>query len=139
MWEMLIGIIAALLSGIAVFISVHTFYATKRDSAYSSFDEAYMMLLTAALEHPHLRNMEYTKDYKNKFSKEDLIRYEIYAHMCWNFCETIYDKSDKHLIKTWLSAIYIENQFHRGWFEENKEEDKFKKEFTNFILKEFPK
>lgn len=60
-------------------------------------------------------------------------RYETYAFICWNFCETIYDKMDDDLMRTWSVVIENENRLHRRWFEQAENQSKFKKEFRDFI------
>jgi hypothetical protein len=53
--------------------------------------------------------------------------------MCWNFCETIYDKKDKRLMRTWLVVLEEERNLHLQWINQPENERKFKPEFLLYI------
>ena len=69
------------------------------------------------------------------FSGDQKIKYELYAFMCWNFCETVFDKQDKELMKTWAVIIQSESQLHAKWFEKLENYDKFKPSFRKYVAK----
>lgn len=76
--------------------------------------------------------------YINSFSENEKIKYEIYAFISWNFCETIFDKGDVELMKTWSVVIDTENSLHRKWFDNPENTNKFKESFRLHILNILP-
>lgn len=132
-----------ILSSIALGFSIFQFWLMRRRTAYTNFDTCYNSLLRDALKDPDFRNAEYTKDYKNKFKPEDVWRYEIYAFMCLNFCETIWDQSDSRIFRTWKCIVELELELHRNWLDHggkttNENHAKFKKEFTDRAFLQHP-
>jgi hypothetical protein len=91
-----------------------------------------MDLLRVGLERPHLRKVSATRN------QDQQDEYEIYALMVWSFVETIHDRamSDPELLETWRSAMDIENNLHRAWFD-RQEEYKFKPAFRHYIHETF--
>ena len=53
--------------------------------------------------------------------------------MSWNFLETLLDKGDENLLKTWLPVIKHESIIHLEWFYKAENQAKFKIEFINQI------
>jgi hypothetical protein len=90
------------------------------------------------MENPSFRNSALTNDYLNKFSGDEKIKYEIYAFITWNFCETIIDKGDVELMKTWFVVIETENSLHRKWFDNPENSAKFKESFRKHIQSILP-
>jgi hypothetical protein len=125
--------LSTLLAATAILIYIHFWIKDKRINSYNVFDSLYQDILKTGLEYPQFRNPEKTKDYKNSFSENQLIQYEIYAYMCWNFCETIYDKKDKRLMRTWLVVLEEERNLHLQWINQPENERKFKPEFLLYI------
>jgi len=125
--------LSTLLAATAILIYIHFWIKDKRINSYNVFDSLYQDILKTGLEYPEFRNPEKTRDYKNSFSENQLIQYEIYAYMCWNFCETIYDKKDKRLMRTWLVVLEEERNLHLQWINQPENERKFKPEFLLYI------
>lgn len=125
--------LSTLLAATAILIYIHFWIKDKRINSYNVFDSLYQDILKTGLEFPQFRNAEKTKDYKNSFSEDQLIQYEIYAFMCWNFCETVYDKKDKRLMRTWLVVLEEERNLHLQWIYQPENERKFKPEFLLYI------
>jgi len=125
--------LSTLLAATAILIYIHFWIKDKRINSYNVFDSLYQDILKTGLEYPEFRNPEKTKDYKSSFSENQLIQYEIYAYMCWNFCETIYDKKDKRLMRTWLVVLEEERNLHLQWINQPENERKFKPEFLLYI------
>lgn len=92
-WELLVSSTATLLAAIAILLYIILWYKDKKISNYDVFDSIYLDILKTGLEYPQLRIIEYINTYK-ELPPEDQIRYETYAFICWNFCETIFDKGD---------------------------------------------
>ena len=69
-----------------------------------------MDIMEESLKYPYLRDPNKTRYYDSVLFGEDKLRYEIYAHMVWNICETAYDR--KKIDKTWLPAIKDEKKLH---------------------------
>ncbi len=102
----LINIIIGAFSGFALILSLYTYYYSKREKIYADLDDLYLELLKLGVQYPKFRNPKYTKNYKESFKNEDeLIRYETYAFISWNICETIYDRKDEALFETWKPVI----------------------------------
>jgi hypothetical protein len=93
----------------------------------------YLDILKTGIEHPHLRDLQRTADYKNAFNHQEQLQYEAYAFICWNFIETIYDRGDDELFITWMPALKAETQLHNSWFYMPENQGKFKDAFKNFV------
>ena len=135
--NLIVGSCSTLLSATAIFLYIILWYKDKQHSDYDTFDSLYLEILKTGIEYPKLRNPDYIQDYKTMQS-EDRIRYESYAFIVWNFCETIFDKSDESLLKTWIGVLETENHLHRSWFEAPENGHIFKDEFKAFIHEKFP-
>lgn len=105
----------------------------KENANYDIFDTTYLEILKTGMEYPKFRNPNYTKDYKNADDENEIIRYELYAFICWNFCETIIDKGDSALLETWGVAIEVEKSLHETWFNAEENKSKFKASFREKI------
>ncbi len=128
--------LSTLLSAIAIFLYIVLWYKDKTHSNYDVFDATYLDILKTGMDNPEFRNPTYTKNYKN-LADNERIRYETYAFICWNFCETIVDKGDKNLMKTWGVVIEAENALHRTWFDSPENKSKFKEEFITYIANNY--
>jgi len=134
-WNLIVDSVATLLAAAAILIYVIFWFRDKTTNSYDVFDATYMELLKIAMDNPSFRNPEMTQDYETAFSGDQKIRYELYAFMCWNFCETIFDKQDKELMKTWSVIIESESKLHLVWFANPENNNKFKRSFKEYILK----
>ena len=76
-----------------------------------------------------------TQEYENAFSGDQKIRCELYAFMSWNFYETVCDKQDKELLRTWSIIIESESQLHAKWFENPSNTTKFKSSFREYVAR----
>lgn len=121
----------------ALVVSFFTFRMQRADTSYSDIDETYFNLLKIALTNPDLRNYEKTSTfYKQPYDSPFRMQYEIYAYMCWNLAETIFDREKDgrgrfHLSSTWFPVIVEENRLHYSWFKHNLR--LFKAEFQRFV------
>lgn len=132
-------ILMGMFSGSAIILSIYTYYRSKREQSYADIDSLYMEILKLGMEYPKFRNLKYTVNYKNEIKDEDeLNRYETYAFITWNLCETIYDRKDKELDETWRPVIEAENKLHRKWFDNQENYHKFKDKFREYIQNNFP-
>ena len=137
-WTLLVSSTATILSAVAIFLSVILWYRQRIHETYNVFDATYLDILKIAIKNPHFRNPKVTKYYSSAFSDNDRIKYETYAFICWNFCETIFDKGDKELMKTWAIVIETENKIHRNWFDAEENINKFKDNFKAYITNNYP-
>jgi hypothetical protein len=128
-----VGSTSTLLSAIAIYLYIVLWKKDKTDGAYDVFDATYKDILSIAIDNPELRNNELTNKYSDVFSGNDRIKYETYAFMSLNFCETLFDKGNEELMKTWKTVINIEYALHKNWLENPTNKDKFKRDFINFI------
>lgn len=132
-WNLLVDSVATLLAAVAILLYVIFWFRDKTTNSYDVFDATYMELLKIAMDNPSFRNPEYTLHYETAFVGDEKIKYELYAFMCWNFCETIFDKQDKELMKTWKVIIESESQLHLKWFKNPNNNAKFKSSFREYI------
>jgi hypothetical protein len=128
--------LSTLLAAIAILLYIVLWFKDKTQNNYDVFDAVYLDILKTGMDNPEFRNPAYTRNYKN-LADNDKIRYETYAFICWNFCETIVDKGDKNLMKTWGVVIETENALHRTWFDSPENRSKFKEEFISYILQNY--
>jgi hypothetical protein len=124
-----VGSTSTLLSAIAIYLYIVLWKKDKTDGSYDVFDATYKDILAIAIDNPELRNSEFTSKYTEVFSGNDLIKYETYAFMSMNFCETLFDKGNQELMKTWGVVLNIEYNLHKKWLNDPKNRGKFKKEF----------
>lgn len=135
--NLIVSSISTILSATAIFLYIVLWYRDKSSNDYDTFDALYLDILKVGLEYPELRSLSYSSNYKN-LPENEKIRYESYAFICWNFCETIFDKSDSELMKTWIGVLRTETKLHRQWFEASENKHIFKDEFHAFVQSNFP-
>jgi hypothetical protein len=128
-----VGSTSTLLSAFAIYLYIVLWKKDKTDGSYDVFDSFYKDILFKGMEHPELRNPTYTKDYQNKFSDNELVRYETYAFLTFNFCETLYDRGNENLLHTWQDVIFVEMHLHSNWLNHPDNQKKYKKEFLDFL------
>jgi len=138
LWNLIVSSAATILAAIAILLYIMLWYREKSDKSYEVFDATYLDILKTAIEYPSFRNSSLTNDYENLFKGDEKIRYEIYAFICWNFCETIFDKGDDELMETWSVVLDTENSLHRKWFDNPENTGKFKESFRQFISDKYP-
>jgi hypothetical protein len=132
--------ISALFALFSVFIAYYVYKSNSVDTSYLDIDKQYADLLKLSLDEADFRNYEatsmfYKLDQTNIFKK----KYHIYANLCWNLVETIYDRQkDKkgrfRISETWLPVIFEENRLHYTWFKHNVR--LFKPDFQKFVSSE---
>lgn len=137
-WNLVVSSTATILSAIAILLYIILWYKDKSNNSYDIFDATYLDILKTGMENPSFRNPILTNDYKKKFSENEKLKYEIYAFISWNFCETIFDKGDVELMKTWYVVIETENSLHRKWFDNPENTNKFKESFRLHIQNILP-
>ena len=136
--EQIINYVSITISLLSLLVSVIVFYLTQKSSGYLEVDRQYQSLLAMSLSNPKLRDVRYTKkykDYKNS-DVEFYHSYSAYAYMIWNFIETIADvsktkKAFSKIDNVWFPVIIEENRLHYSWFVDN--ERLFRRDFVNFI------
>ena len=127
------------LSLIAFAFSIFTYRRSRRERFYADIDSMYLGILKIGIDHPEFVNPKNTTDYMKRFKDEnELLRYETYAYIVWNLCETIYDRRDDDLFNTWRTVIVAENKLHRKWLDDPENHHKFKGEFLKYVQHEFP-
>jgi hypothetical protein len=131
--NLIVSSVSTILAGIAILLYIILWKKEKESSNYEIFDTFYLDILKTGMEYPKFRNPNYTKNYKNNEDEDEIIRYEMYAFICWNFCETIIDKDDKALFETWGVAIQVEKSLHETWFNAEENKSKFKSSFREKI------
>lgn len=137
-WNLVVSSTATILAAIAILLYIIMWYKDKSSNSYDIFDATYLDILKIGMENPSFRNPILTNEYLNKFSDDEKIKYEIYAFITWNFCETIIDKGDSELMETWHVVIETENSLHRKWFDNPENSNKFKESFILHIQNILP-
>lgn len=137
-WNLVVSSTATILAGIAILLYIIMWHKDKSVNSYDTFDATYLDILKTGMENPSFRNPILTNNYLNSFSENEKIKYEIYAFISWNFCETIFDKGDNELMKTWSVVIDVENSLHRKWFDNPDNTNKFKESFRLNIQNNLP-
>lgn len=109
----------------------------QHHKTYTELDNLYFEALKLGMQDSRFRDYDYTSSYKTRFSGGDRIRYETYAYIMWNICETAYDNTRKDASnkKTWEPIIREENRLHRAWFRDSTTVTniKFKTEFVAYV------
>lgn len=141
--------------------AVFTWVLTRNAAIYANFDTLYKEILNIGLSYPSFRDPDKTAKYREHFNGEERIRYETYAYMVFNFCETVADSLDFYsgrpnrildrveshfcrflpfiadrewLKKTWTPVLVYEKSLHGRWLADQKGGVRFKEEFLNWIL-----
>lgn len=136
----IISISSAIFALLSVFISYYIYNSSKIDTSYLDIDNQYAELLKLGLNDPDLRDYTKTSMFYKLDSADNFKRkYHIYAYMCWNLVETIYDRQkDKNgrfkLSETWIPVMFEENRLHYTWYKHNLR--LFKPEFQKFVTGE---
>ena len=118
----------------ALLVTLRTFSKSLTISHYAELDRMYGELLKLAIDKPHLRDPD------AKRTDEQQRQYEYYAHLSWCVVEAIHDRAeDAHLLSIWRTAIEIENNLHREWFDRPENAYMFRPAFREYIAKNFPK
>ena len=144
---------------IALLVGLPAWVLTRNAALYANFDTLYQQVLEKGVENPAFRNPAKTKQYTN-FEPDEKARYETYAYMVFNACETIADglgfyrsrrrrllefletvvcpflpiiADRKWLRKTWLPVLMAEKKLHGAWLEKQEAGIRFKKEFLDLM------
>lgn len=123
------------MAAIAILLYIVFWYKEKTSNNYDVFDSLYVDLLKTGLEFPSFRNKNETIIYLEKFQGNELIQYDIYAYLSWNFIETILDKGNDKLLITWLPVIKLKASLHEKWFFQPENQLKFKPLFVEQVNK----
>jgi len=93
-------------------------------------------VLTGAMDNPEFRDqIEIEKFWKKETTKFNYAKYDIYAEMCMNMVETIYDgalDNDKNKV-TYAPTTVWEIILHGKWFSDDSNRSKFKEKFREFV------
>lgn len=136
----IISVVSVIFALMSVIITYYIYHASRIDTSYLDIDKQYSDLLELGLNEPDLRDYTKTSMFY-KLNPEDNFKrkYHIYAYMCWNLIETIFDRQrDKKgrfkLSETWLPVMFEENRLHYTWFKHNSR--LFKSDFQKFVTSE---
>lgn len=107
----------------------------QRNTYYATLDRTYFDIQRAIIDNPHL-----ARPALDGKTPEQVVQYDAFAFMTWNFVETIYDYAidgdDPQLRKTWECVVMYEAKLHGAWFKELRNQPKFKKSFRDWIARE---
>jgi hypothetical protein len=131
-WDAISSIMAVLATGMACFAliySVKTYKKTMQTVHYGEIDKMYFEILKESLSKPHLSKGTFHRN------ETEILEYDIYAFILWNFLESIYDRceEDKELQKTWYPILEVEAINHKHWIELSENKIKFKDSFLQFV------
>lgn len=136
-WNLVVSSLATILSAIAILLYIVLWHKDKHASTYDTIDLTYLEVLKIGIENPSFRNKNLTSDYSKLLIGDDRLKYETYAFIVWNLCETIIDKNDVELLKTWSVVIATESALHRAWFQNPENFSKFKASFREHIAQNY--
>ena len=128
-WSLMMDSLSTILAAAAIFLYIIFWFKDKTSNDYDVFDNLYLDLLKTGMEYPKFRDIAKTNKYKSEFTEDELIQYEVYAFITWNFIETILDKGDEKLLITWLPCVKYEASLHIEWFTQPENLIKFKELF----------
>jgi len=102
----------------------------QRDTFYATMDRAYFDIQKLVIDNPHLSQTGLVDK-----SAQQIIQYDAFAFIVWNFIESIYDysKEEKALAETWECILKHESALHAEWFRRPENRTKFKKPFIDYI------
>jgi hypothetical protein len=102
----------------------------QRDTFYATMDRAYFDIQKLMIDNPHLAET----DPAGK-TPVQMVQYDAFAFIVWNFIESIYDysKEEKALGETWECILKYESARHAEWFQRPENRPKFKKTFVEHI------
>jgi hypothetical protein len=125
----------AIIAYSALHYSITSFTTSLNTSSYTELDRMYFDVLRMAVERPHLIDPNAARN------GERQREYDAYAYMVWNIMESIYDRchGDSELCETWYPVIDAEERRHWRWFDDPKNQLKFKKRFGDFIHERYKK
>lgn len=130
---------ALIVSLVGAAFSIYSYFRNTAIEAYTNLDALYLEVLKLAIANPSFADASLTRHYRSKFTGEQKQKYELYAFIAWNVCETIFDRRrNKAVLKSWSPILKTENDLHRAWFDEPENHSKFKPEFRRYILENFP-
>ncbi len=139
-WSLMISLFSALFACVSVIVTLFIYRQSRSDTSYLDVDKQYCELLQIGLNDPDLRDYSRTSQFY-KLAAADPFRkkYNIYAYMCWNLVETIYDKQRDSkgrfkLSETWVPVMFEENRLHYTWFKHNLW--LFRPQFQKFVTAE---
>lgn len=130
-----VGSTSTILSALAIYLYIVLWKKDKSDGAYDVFDSMYKDLLSVGLDYPELRDRQKTQSYDTCFSENEKIRYETYAFMVMNFCETIFDRGNEDLLETWGVVLRVEMELHANWLLREENKRKYKSSFIMYMQK----
>ena len=110
--------------------AIRTAARDERDTFYATLDRTYFEIKKLIIEHPHLAQPNPAGK-----TREQLIQYDAFAFIVWNFVEAIYDysKQEKVLQVTWGCILRYEAGVHSAWFRRPENNKKFKPAFIHHI------
>lgn len=133
-----IEMISLAVSGIAFLVSIYAARQSRSDGLYQDLDALYLEVLKLGMSHPRFMNPAYTLNYKTAFQDDELYRYQTYAYMVWNVCESVVDRrDDKKLFETWKPVVHCEFRRHHAWLNDPDNHHRFKDAFLKFVDTEF--
>ena len=133
-----VAVCSSILAILAFVFSILSFRRTRAATLYSDIDARYLELLKLGITYPKFVNPALTTRYREHFQDDELLRYERYAFAAWNIVETIIDRRDiGNLGPTWDPIIKEENKLHRAWLNDEENQDKFKRDFWEFMAKNY--
>lgn len=131
--ELTLTILANIMASFSVLFTTYIYYIEDTEDEYDMLDRSYLRILTLSMNYPRFRDPKLTKDYKASFEGEELIQYETYALIVWNFCETLYDRGNKKNMESWQAVIHNEGDLQRNWMTYPDNASNFKKSFRDFV------
>jgi len=125
-----VAYLSLVISGIALLISIAAFLWYRKWYKYHYLAEVWYEIKKIALDHPNFKNGQKTKDYKNSFSGDERLKYEVFAELCWGYVEDLwvngYAKKEFY-----IPTLKEFKRLHECWLRENRHD--YSEEMIKFI------
>jgi hypothetical protein len=146
-------------------ITLYAWLLARNAGIYATFDTLYQEALNLGLQYPLCRDPAKTLVYRQSLLDDDLVRYETYAYMVLNVCETVADSLDlygsgerrpyelveslfgwllppiadrRRLRRTWEPVLKAEARLHRTWIDQCEAGVRFKEDFLTLMKSYVP-
>jgi hypothetical protein len=123
MWSFETGLeLAKLLMTFAGAIGVVWYWNVKRHALeqYRYLDASYYNLLQAYFDHPGYGDDARTRNYRDSFKGDELLRYHYFAMRVHSTMESLFDLSGGRIPREWLPIFRHHTALHRAWLNDHR-------------------
>jgi hypothetical protein len=134
-WDNLSQIVAPIVTLVGLGVAIFTVWWSVRSWKWTYFTKEWSALMQFIQTQPKFMDRTLTTDYKNSFTGDDAIKYEMIARLCIGYLDDIYFLGSKRKLRKWFrGSVKLFAGTHRQWLEDHK--DSYYPRFYEFILDE---